>query len=103
VANPTAIGVLTLEQFQQAQDKLTAIPIDGVEPTSANIASSTYPLSRGLYIYAIKHRVSGSRSFRAFVRDNMGAKYRYDADPSGWGFLRLDDDERAAILANIDH
>src|SRR6185312_3543997 len=50
VTNPTAIGVLTLEQFQQAQDKLIAIPIDGIDPTEANIASSAYPLSRGLYI-----------------------------------------------------
>jgi len=102
VTNPTAIGILTLEQFQQSRDKLIAIPIDGVDPTEANIASSAYPLSRTLYIYAIRRRVFGSRSFRTLVRDNMGATYRFGSDLSGWGFLQLDPDERAAILANVD-
>ena len=102
VDNPTIIGVLTVEQFERLQDKLQAVSIDGIDPTAANIASGTYPLSRALYIYGVKRRVLGSPTFTAIVRYNMEGKSLLGNDPSGWGLVELDPDERKAILTNVD-
>jgi hypothetical protein len=76
--------------------------IDGIEPTAANVANGTYPLSRGVYMYGVKRRVLGSPTFKALVRYNMDAKSLLGNDPSGWGFVELDADERTAVLTNVD-
>ena len=102
VDHPTVIGVLALEEFARAQDKLQAVSIDGIEPTAANVANGTYPLSRGIYMYAVKRRVLGSPTFKALVRYNMDAKSSLGNNPSGWGFVELDPEERTAVLTNVD-
>src|SRR5581483_5723678 len=101
LTNPTAIGILSFEQFEEMKDRLIAVPIEGVEPTPASIANGTYPLSRTLYIYAIKRRVQFTRAFGDVVRYAMILR-DLRGSSNTWGSLPLDANERATILANAD-
>jgi phosphate transport system substrate-binding protein len=49
--NRDAMGVFGLSFLQNNQDKIYAANIEGVEPTTENIASGSYPISRPLYFY----------------------------------------------------
>ena len=49
--NRDAMGVFGLSFLQNNQDKIYAANIEGVEPTTENIAAGTYPISRPLYFY----------------------------------------------------
>jgi phosphate transport system substrate-binding protein len=100
--DPAAIRLYSLDQLEQVRDKLVPIPIDGVDPTVANVANGTYPISRALYIYAIKRRVQGTHTFGMIVRYNMEAAKDMRATGSSWGWVPLPDDERTAVLASID-
>jgi phosphate transport system substrate-binding protein len=101
VGAPTAIGIFSLEQLDQLKDKLLAIPINGTEPTAANVANGTYPLSRALYIYAIKRRVQGTRTFGMIVRYNMAVPDTR-GNGSSWGLTPLPENQRTAVLASVD-
>jgi hypothetical protein len=99
--DPEAIHINNLDQIERVKDILLPIAIDGVEPTVANVTNGSYPLSRALYIYAIKRRVEGTHIFDMIVRYNMDAA----ADVRGgygWGLIPLPKDERKAVLAKVD-
>ena len=49
--NRDAMGVFGLSFLQNNQDRIYAANIEGVEPTTENIAAGTYPISRPLYFY----------------------------------------------------
>ena len=51
-ANPFAIGFFGYAFFQQSEDVLRALSVDGVEPTAETAESNEYPLSRPLFIYS---------------------------------------------------
>ncbi|NOK67507.1 MAG: PstS family phosphate ABC transporter substrate-binding protein [Chloroflexi bacterium AL-W] len=51
-ANPFAIGFFGYAFFQQSEDMLRALSIDGVAPTAETAESNEYPLSRPLFIYS---------------------------------------------------
>jgi phosphate transport system substrate-binding protein len=74
-----ALGYFGLAYFEENQDKLRAIPIDGgkgpVEPTVKNVKTGKYaPLSRPLFIYVNKSRVKRAEvdSFVKFYLKNAG-------------------------------
>ncbi len=53
--SPTSLGFVGFAYYEQNQDRVTAIAIDGgngcVAPTAATIADGTYPYARPLFIY----------------------------------------------------
>jgi phosphate transport system substrate-binding protein len=99
VDNPTAIGIFSLAQFKTAGDSLTAIPVDGIEPTAANVSNGTYPASRALYLYANVANVALSNYlFNIVVRNSMDLSDSYGSDQVTWSFVPLDDAERAATI-----
>ena len=51
-ASPFAIGFFGYAFFQQSEDQLKALSIDGVAPTEETAESNEYPLSRPLFIYS---------------------------------------------------
>ncbi len=51
-ASPYGVAFFGYAYFQENEDALKALSIDGVEPNKANVDNATYPLARPLYIYS---------------------------------------------------
>jgi phosphate transport system substrate-binding protein len=49
--NPGAIGYFGFAYYEQNRERLKLLPVDGVTPSAATIASGQYPLSRPMFIY----------------------------------------------------
>ncbi len=49
--NPGGAGYFGYAYYEQNQQRLKALSIDGVAPSAASIASGSYPLARPLFIY----------------------------------------------------
>jgi phosphate transport system substrate-binding protein len=50
--SPYAIGYFGYAYFDENQDSLKAISIEGVEPSQTSVDEGTYPLARPLYMYS---------------------------------------------------
>ncbi len=98
VGNPTAVGVFSTNEFASVKDRLSASPLDGIEPSGASLASGSYPASWTLYLYTTKARLRYNQELYAFVRSSIVRPSTNDTDPDGWGFTQLDPDEQAATL-----
>lgn len=57
-AEPNAFGIFGFSFLDQNQDLIQGSIIDGVEPTFDNIANSSYPVSRALYVYIKKEHTT---------------------------------------------
>ena len=53
-SNPRSVGVFGFSYLDENVDKVQGLPMDGVDPTYANIASFDYPGARPLYVYVKK-------------------------------------------------
>jgi len=51
-ASPYAIGFFGYAYYQENQDTLRAIGVEGVEPTAESAEDGSYPLARPLFIYS---------------------------------------------------
>ncbi len=100
VRNPTALGIFTLQEFESAQDKLSPIAIDGVAPSLATVVADTYPAARPLYLYTNQRYPANSLLSRAFA-PFLGPEGAYGYDPGNWGFVSLDDTERAEAQSTL--
>jgi phosphate transport system substrate-binding protein len=49
--NPGALGYFGFAYYEQNRERLKVLPVDGVTPSAATIASGQYPLSRPMFIY----------------------------------------------------
>jgi phosphate transport system substrate-binding protein len=69
--SPSALGFVGFAYAEGAADQIKIIQVDGgdgcVEPTRDTIADGSYPLSRTLYIYVNKAKVSSNPAVKAFV------------------------------------
>lgn len=69
--NDSSLGWVGFAFFEENQDKLKAIEIDGgegcVAPTTETIASFEYPLSRPLFIYVKTNELATKPALTAFV------------------------------------
>jgi phosphate transport system substrate-binding protein len=69
--NPTSLGWVGFAFFEENQDAVQAIAVDGgagcVTPTTATIAGGDYPLSRPLYIYVNTSKAAAKASLASFV------------------------------------
>ncbi|MGH2545763.1 MAG: phosphate ABC transporter substrate-binding protein PstS family protein [Actinomycetota bacterium] len=67
----TSLGWVGFSFFEQNQDVVKALEVDGgegcVAPTFESIADGSYPLSRSLYIYVNNSKAAESEAVRTFV------------------------------------
>lgn len=67
-----AIGFFGYAYYLENQDKLTAVSVDGVEPTNETIESGEYsPLSRPLFVYAKNSAVKENEAFYDFMKFSL--------------------------------
>jgi phosphate transport system substrate-binding protein len=57
-ARPNAIGIMGFALYRQFESTISALTISGIAPSPETIGSGTYPLSRSLYFYVKRNRLS---------------------------------------------
>jgi phosphate transport system substrate-binding protein len=82
VSNPKALGVFGYSFLEENLNQLQGSVIDGVGPTFENIASSSYPVSRPLFIYAKTAHIGVIPGIQEFL-----AEYVSDRSMGGEGYL----------------
>ncbi|MFA9429785.1 PstS family phosphate ABC transporter substrate-binding protein [Egicoccus sp. AB-alg2] len=99
--SPTSLGWVGYAFYEENQDALKALEVDGgegcVAPTDETIASGEYPLSRPLFIYVSQNRLEDNPALEAFVDfyvSDAGNQAVADA-----GYVQLPDEEWAAAGA----
>ncbi len=65
--SPYGIGYFGFAYYLHNQDKLRAVPIDGVAPTAETAEKGTYPLSRPLLIYSAPSIMRAKPQVAAFI------------------------------------
>lgn len=99
-ANPNAVGVFGFSYFEENQDKIKAVPVNGVDPTFETIASGAYPGARAMFIYARADRVRTKPGLREFLKMYTSAPIM---GPDGLlaerGLTPSPEDVRAAVAA----
>ena len=65
--DPNALGYFGFGYFEQNQQRLKALEVDGAEPTVESIQSGQYPLSRPLFIYVSVQALEDNPSIEEFV------------------------------------
>jgi len=73
IVNPGAIGIFGYGYLEREGARLRGIPIEGVVPDSATIASGRYAGSRPLFIYAKADQVDRVPGLRGFLAEYAGA------------------------------
>jgi phosphate transport system substrate-binding protein len=65
--DPNALGYFGFSYYEQNQDTLKALAVDGVKPNTNTIRSGEYPLSRPLFIYVNAQAVKENKAVEPFV------------------------------------
>ena len=67
LADPNAIGFFGYAYLQEHADKLRAVTINGVTPSSESLTAGNYPLARPLFIYTDPKTLAAKPQVAAFV------------------------------------
>ncbi len=67
--NPNSVGVFGYSYLEENQDKVRGIPLNGIAPEYAAIASGEYPGARPLYIYVKKAHVGVIPGIKEYVAE----------------------------------
>jgi phosphate transport system substrate-binding protein len=65
--DPNALGYFGFSYYENNQDKLKALAVDGVQPNTDTIRSGEYPLSRPLFIYVSTQALEENKAIEPFV------------------------------------
>jgi phosphate transport system substrate-binding protein len=72
--DPNALGYFGFAYYENNQDTLKALAVDGVRPNTQTIRSAEYPLSRPLFIYVSTQALKENKAVEPFVNfylDNL--------------------------------
>jgi phosphate transport system substrate-binding protein len=96
--NKDAVGVFGFSYLEENADKVQGLPMNGVEPTYANIASFQYPGARPLYIYVKNAHLDAIRGLREFIGE-WAKSWGRDGPLTAIGLVANPDDAAARSLA----
>ncbi len=65
--SPNAIGYFGFAYFEENDDLLRAIAIEGVDPSAASVDAGEYPLARPLFIYAAANIIAEKPQVGSFI------------------------------------
>ena len=69
---PGAIGMTNMVRVTQSQQQIRALALDGISPTSHNLANGTYTLSRDVYLITRTDSDDTVAAFISFIRSAAG-------------------------------
>src|SRR5690606_8851318 len=102
-ANPSAFGIFGYSFLDQNGDRVRAVAIDGVMPTSETIADGSYAISRPLYFYVKKAHVGVIPGIEGYLREFMSeaaaGAFGYLSD---LGLVPLPDEQRQEMVERIE-
>jgi phosphate transport system substrate-binding protein len=75
--DPNALGYFGFSYYENNQDTLKALAVDGVEPKTDTIRSGKYPLSRPLFIYVSTQALEQNKAVEPFVNFYLDNLDRY--------------------------
>ncbi len=97
-SNKTGVGVFGLAFYENNKDKLQVAKMDGVEPTSASIASGEYPVSRPLYFYVKRAHLAVIPGMKEYVDFFISDKMIGPGSPlANYGLVPAPTSEREAV------
>lgn len=99
-ANPTTVGIFGYSYLEANTSRLRGVPINGVEPTYASIASFDYPGARPLYLYVKKQHVGVIPGLREFL-DLFPTLWGKGGKLAQAGMIAAPDDVQAAAQAAV--
>lgn len=67
--SPKSIGVFGFSYLEENADKVTGLPMNGVDPTYANISDFSYPGARPLFVYVKKAHVGVIPGIEGFLAE----------------------------------
>jgi len=97
-SNPNAVGVFGFSYLEENADRVQGLPMNGVTPTYANIASGAYPGARPLYIYVKRAHLDAIRGLREFI-DQWAQMWGADGPLTRIGLVANPPDQAARSLA----
>ena len=65
--DPNALGYFGLSYFEQNQQRLKDLPVNGIAPSTETAQSGEYPLSRPLFIYVSTQALEDNPAVEEFV------------------------------------
>jgi phosphate transport system substrate-binding protein len=65
--DPNSLGYFGFSYYENNQDTLKALAVDGVKPGTQSIRSGDYPLSRPLFIYVSTRAIKDNKAVEPFV------------------------------------
>ncbi|MEZ5695393.1 MAG: substrate-binding domain-containing protein [Sphingomonadaceae bacterium] len=67
--NPKAVGVFGYSYLEENLDKVQGLPMNGVEPTYANISDFSYPGARPLFVYVKKAHLDAIPGLKEYLAE----------------------------------
>ncbi|MDX1617031.1 MAG: substrate-binding domain-containing protein, partial [Candidatus Promineifilaceae bacterium] len=67
-ADPRATGFFGYAFYEESQDRLKLLAVEGVVPSTETVNDGSYPLTRPLYIYTSREKLQEEAEVAAFVR-----------------------------------
>ncbi len=68
-ANPGTVGVMGYSFLEENTDKVRGMPVNGIAPTNATIASFEYPGARQLYVYVKGEHLNAIPGIKEFLAE----------------------------------
>jgi phosphate transport system substrate-binding protein len=65
--NANAIGIFGYSYLEENQDRIRAVPVNGIEPSYNSILAGSYPGSRPLFLYVKKQHLHAVRGLQQFL------------------------------------
>ena len=102
--SPYALGYFGFSYYEENQDTLKAVAVDGgngpVEPTMESIADGSYtPLGRTLYIYVSASELQGRPEVQEFVKFYAATA---DEIAESVGYIPLPDEDEQATVDHVN-
>ena len=98
--NPNAVGIFGYSYLEENLDKVQGLPMNGVEPTYANISSFEYPGARPLYMYVKKAHLEAIPGLKEFL-STWATMWSKDGALAKIGLVANPDDAAAAANAAV--
>ena len=99
-ANPNTLGIFGFSYLEENTTRLRGVPVNGVEPTYASIASFDYPGARPLFLYVKKAHVGVIPGLREYL-DLFPTLWSKDGKLAASGMIASPDDVQAKAAAAI--
>ncbi|MDY7097652.1 MAG: substrate-binding domain-containing protein [Pseudomonadota bacterium] len=99
--NPRTVGIFGFSYLEENADKVTGLPMNGVDPTYDNIATFAYPGARPLYVYVKKSHMRAIQGLDAYLME-WTKNWDKGGSLSKIGLVSLSEEEKALNMAKVE-